>query len=62
MKKGILKGKKTYITAVLTLIAAICSYMVDDTVLGFHFSTLSDLVEFCVLPILAIFIRNGIEP
>lgn len=51
---GFFKGKKTYVTAGVTVITAIAAYLVGDV-------GLADTIQLVVTSILAATIRHGIE-
>ena len=51
---GILKGKKTYVVAALTILGAIASYLTGDV-------ALSDAVQLVVTAALGATIRSGIS-
>lgn len=61
MNRGILSGKKTYIAAVLTVLAAWAGFLVGEPVLGQDALTLADAVQMTVVAVLGATLRHGIS-
>lgn len=60
MTRGILNGKKTYITAAVTLLAAWAGFAVGEPVLGQDALTLADAVQMTAIALIGAFLRSGI--
>lgn len=60
-KKGFLSGKKTYLAAFGTIVAALVSFAGGVEFLGFDFADFNELVQFLVTPVLFIFLRDGVK-
>ncbi len=58
--KGFLSGKKTYLVAGASLVAAFVSFAIGEGFLGFEVETFGDLLRFAVEPTLAMTLRGGI--
>ena len=52
--KGILQGKKTYVTAAIGLLTAVGAYLTGDM-------ELQDAIRTAWVAVMAIFLRNGID-
>lgn len=51
---GVLKGKKTYVTAAVTIFGAAASYLTGDMIA-------MDAIQLCITAVFASTVRNGIK-
>jgi hypothetical protein len=60
MTRGFLSGKKTYIAAGVTLLAAWAGFAAGEPVLGQDALTLADAVQMTAIALIGAFLRSGI--
>lgn len=61
MNRGILSGRKTYIVAAFTVLAAWAGFFVGEPVLGQDALTFADAIQMTVVAVLGATLRHGIS-
>lgn len=61
MQRGFLSGKKTYITAVLAILAGWAGFAVGEPVLGQDALTFADALQMTAIGLIGAFLRSGVE-
>ena len=60
-QRGFLSGKKTYIAAAVTLLAAWAGFAAGAPVLGQDALTLADALQMTAIAVIGTFLRNGVS-